>query len=92
MFITRKPDGRHELTAQPALDPPVSRDPEVIRAATQTYTSIIEEAIRANPEQWIWIHRRWRTTPDKVEQVKKLKSSPTRPLANGKEASAGTAT
>jgi KDO2-lipid IV(A) lauroyltransferase len=47
----------------PALPPPPDRNPETIRQATQQYTAIIESAIRKDPDQWIWIHRRWRTKP-----------------------------
>jgi KDO2-lipid IV(A) lauroyltransferase len=30
---------------------------------TQTLQSKLEEVIRAYPEQWLWIHRRWKTRP-----------------------------
>ncbi|MDT8390127.1 MAG: lysophospholipid acyltransferase family protein [Lentisphaeria bacterium] len=39
-----------------------SRD-EVIRHNTQRYTKILEDIIRRHPEQWLWIHKRWRTQP-----------------------------
>jgi KDO2-lipid IV(A) lauroyltransferase len=34
-----------------------------ILAATQVCTSAIESWIRRYPDQWLWIHRRWKTRP-----------------------------
>lgn len=42
---------------------------ETIRHLTQQYTSFLEQAIRAHPEQWFWPHKRWRTQPDTVGLV-----------------------
>ena len=36
-------------------------DTEDIIANTQTLTAIIEKQIRRFPEQWVWMHRRWKT-------------------------------
>jgi len=30
---------------------------------TQTYTTAIEETVRDAPEQYLWIHRRWKSQP-----------------------------
>lgn len=30
---------------------------------TRQITAVLEKAIRAHPEQWIWSHRRWKTPP-----------------------------
>lgn len=62
-FTFRRPDGSYRIDVLPALAPPPDREPETIRRATQEYTAIIESVIRRHPEQWIWIHRRWRTQP-----------------------------
>ena len=34
-----------------------------VRANTAAFTAEIERYIRANPEQWLWMHRRWKTRP-----------------------------
>jgi KDO2-lipid IV(A) lauroyltransferase len=34
-----------------------------ILANTAAFTRAIEEAVRRNPEQWLWMHRRWKTRP-----------------------------
>lgn len=66
VFIVRQPDGSHHITAHPLLEPPPDREPATIQAATQLYTRVIEDAIRRQPDQWIWIHRRWKTRPPPV--------------------------
>jgi Kdo2-lipid IVA lauroyltransferase/acyltransferase len=34
-----------------------------ILANTAAFTGAIEAAVRRNPEQWLWMHRRWKTRP-----------------------------
>jgi Kdo2-lipid IVA lauroyltransferase/acyltransferase len=58
VFIERLADGRHRVRFQPPLDLP--DDPE---AATALMTAKIEEQVRRRPEQWVWMHRRWRRQP-----------------------------
>jgi KDO2-lipid IV(A) lauroyltransferase len=33
-------------------------------ANTARFTAVIEEWVRRYPEQWLWVHRRWKTRPD----------------------------
>ncbi|KAF0244683.1 MAG: Lauroyl/myristoyl [Planctomycetota bacterium] len=34
-----------------------------VRSISAWYTAIFERSIRERPEQWLWAHRRWRSTP-----------------------------
>ncbi|HEX8130675.1 MAG TPA: lysophospholipid acyltransferase family protein [Pyrinomonadaceae bacterium] len=50
-------------------DPPVALvrtgdDRRDVETNTANFTAAIERMIRAYPEQWLWIHKRWRTRPD----------------------------
>jgi KDO2-lipid IV(A) lauroyltransferase len=39
-------------------------DPEEeIRVNTANFTHLLEEYVRRYPDQWLWIHRRWKTRP-----------------------------
>ena len=35
-----------------------------IVANTAKFTSIIEDFVRRYPDQWLWVHRRWKTRPE----------------------------
>ena len=58
----RLPDGNHfwsEVTEP--LDLPRDAQGEVdIQGTMQMITTIIEGWVREHPEQWLWLHRRWR--------------------------------
>jgi Kdo2-lipid IVA lauroyltransferase/acyltransferase len=61
IFIRRTEGGRHFVEADPAIPVPADGDPTNYTAA---FNRSIEAAIRRAPEQWFWIHRRWKTRPE----------------------------
>ncbi len=63
VYMIRAPNGRHTLHIESPVEPPPDRSEDTIRVYTQRYTAILERIIRAHPDQWTWIHKRWRTRP-----------------------------
>jgi len=57
----REPDGSHVLRFEDPL-PLVEHDDvsEAIRLNTRAYNEAIETMLMRHPEQWIWMHRRWK--------------------------------
>jgi len=56
--------GKYRLRFDPAVE--LARTGELesdIHANTQKFTSMIEDYVRKYPEQWLWVHRRWKTRP-----------------------------
>lgn len=62
-FMVQRANFEHEIIFNEVIEPPPDTSPETIHAYTQKYTSVIEAWVREYPEQWIWLHRRWRTQP-----------------------------
>ena len=57
--------GKYRLRFDPAVELVRTGDLEAdIVANTQKFTLIIEEYVRKYPEQWLWVHRRWKTRPE----------------------------
>ncbi len=56
--------GKYRLRFDPSVELLRTGDLEAdIHANTQKFTSIIEDYVRKYPEQWLWVHRRWKTRP-----------------------------
>lgn len=60
--------GRHRLEVGPAAlqeraEGGEAQGSEALTRNVARLTHAIEEAIRKDPAQWIWVHRRWRTRP-----------------------------
>ena len=56
------PDRTLEVQEIPFSSDPPDREAEVLRL-TAACTAALEHAIRRHPEEWVWMHERWRTRP-----------------------------
>jgi KDO2-lipid IV(A) lauroyltransferase len=57
----REPDGRHVLRFDPPLRAIEHDDTdEAIRRTTRAFNEALERLILRRPEQWYWVHRRWK--------------------------------
>ena len=63
VFIRRQRWGRHRVTIGAPLPAPVKTGPDAVVELTARCTMAIEAAIRETPDQWLWVHDRWRTRP-----------------------------
>lgn len=62
MRMIRLPDrNRFSAEISDPIEPVRDADGRIdIRGTTQRITSLIETWVREHPEQWLWLHRRWR--------------------------------
>jgi KDO2-lipid IV(A) lauroyltransferase len=63
----REPDGRHVLRFEDPLQV-VEHDntTEAIRRTTRAFNAALERMILRHPEQWYWVHRRWKAASGKT--------------------------
>ncbi len=60
-LVTRLPNGKHSLVFEPALEERQDLDrKEQVVWITRRLNQWLEDRIRQYPEQWIWVHRRWK--------------------------------
>jgi len=66
IFIVRKSGPAHELVAEePLVVPEQGTEEERVKAGVAAYLQVLERRIRRNPAQWLWLHRRWKSTPQR---------------------------
>jgi Kdo2-lipid IVA lauroyltransferase/acyltransferase len=59
---------KYRLQFAPAVELVRSgNEEEDIRENTARFTRVIEEHVRAHPDQWLWVHKRWKTRPPGAE-------------------------
>ena len=64
-FIHRRADGTHKGVIHPPLPVPTDGTlADKVEELTASATAAVERQIRDYPEQWVWMHRRWRRQPE----------------------------
>ena len=64
VFVVRQKDDSHKIIIEPPLELDIqSDDKETVLSNTSRITQVIETYIRKYPEEWGWMHRRWKSRP-----------------------------
>jgi KDO2-lipid IV(A) lauroyltransferase len=63
-YNVREPNGSYRIVLEPEVVLDRSGDARVdIEENTAKFNRIIESYVRRHPEQWFWVHQRWKTRP-----------------------------
>ena len=64
VFIIRGRGPHHTIHIEPPLEAPLLGDlARDVQATVAAYLEILERYVRRAPEQWLWPHRRWKSSP-----------------------------
>lgn len=64
IFVHRDSDNNHTIDVYPELNVKRTGDRDLdLYELTYQMHSAIERAVRAHPDQWFWLHRRWKHRP-----------------------------
>ncbi|MDR1680065.1 MAG: lysophospholipid acyltransferase family protein [Prevotellaceae bacterium] len=76
MYMTRTKDNRHRFRILPEIPTVNTGNLEHdLYENTCLYTQFAEDAIRPDPAQWVWMHPRWKTTPEDVARHEAKKAA-----------------
>jgi len=65
-FTRRDSEGTHHVWFAPAIRPPSQGSLRArVEALTMQCLTRIEETVRQHPDQWMWLHRRWKNAEGK---------------------------
>jgi len=60
-FAVRQEDGSFEINFEPIIYKRKYVLEEDIKVFTRTFTNRLEDYVKEYPDQWLWLHRRWKT-------------------------------
>lgn len=62
MFMARQKSGKYKFILKPLVEISRSGDYEQdLLDNTQRFTKVVEDTVREYPDQWFWLHQRWKT-------------------------------
>jgi Kdo2-lipid IVA lauroyltransferase/acyltransferase len=60
-YTWRQPDGRHTLNFSERIDVQFGEDHDrSLVEYTQRFNDVLESFVKMHPDQWMWIHKRWK--------------------------------
>lgn len=62
---------RFEAGCEDVFDVREIEGDDEVRAITERFTKALEQAIRRHPEQYFWVHRRWKSVPRERKRARK---------------------
>jgi KDO2-lipid IV(A) lauroyltransferase len=63
-YIYLGEDGKQHMHILPEIPLVRTGDEEAdLLVNTQNFTNFTEQIVREHPEQWVWMHERWKTRP-----------------------------
>ena len=69
VVIAVREAGRLRMSVDGPIALPAGDDRRaIIEAHTAQLTAVIEGHVRAHPEQWLWLHRRWKGAPPQIDK------------------------
>ncbi|OGJ94146.1 MAG: hypothetical protein A2487_11810 [Candidatus Raymondbacteria bacterium RifOxyC12_full_50_8] len=63
VFTERMADNTQRVTIHPPLEPRGHAEDEKITSVMTQFNTLLEQVIRNDPAQWIWMHDRWKSKP-----------------------------
>ena len=68
MFYLKKPDDKYEFIIEKEIQLVMTGNRrQDMEENPRRFHAVIEKYIKQYPTQWVWMHNRWKTTPEMVE-------------------------